>query len=179
VRILDLFCYVGQWGAQLARYLSQQGLEVHLTSVDASQKALDFCAKNAGPYCREMTPLKMDIVERCGDLPTQHFDIVICDPPALIKAKKDFDAGKSAYTKVNAASLRALKPGGLFVSCSCSQHLGDQDLVDVLTVASLKANKHMSWLGKGYQAADHPMLLEFPQGTYLNSWIGLAKGFSG
>jgi len=179
IRILDLFSYVGQWSAQLARHLTQLGFEVHVTCADASQKALDFCAKNVGPHCQDFTPMKMDIVERCGEFPMQIFDIVVCDPPALIKAKKDYDAGKAAYTKVNAAALRALKMGGLFVSCSCSQHLGDQDLIDVLSVASLKSHKQMAWLAKGTQAPDHPMLLEFPQGTYLNSWIGLAKGYQG
>ncbi len=175
IRILDLFCYVGQWGTQIAKHLKDQGLSVELTAVDASQKALDFAVKNATPFVEKIIPLKMDIVEKCQDIPPQMFDIVVCDPPALIKAKKDFDAGKFAYTKVNTAAMRALKPGGAMISCSCSQHLSDLDLVDVLTTSALKAQKKMIWLAKGQQAADHPMLMEFPQGTYLNSWLGLAK----
>jgi 23S rRNA (cytosine1962-C5)-methyltransferase len=175
VRVLDLFCYVGQWGTQICKHLKENGHQVELTAVDASQKALDFCAKNASPYAEKVTVLKMDIVEKANELPPQMFDIVICDPPALIKAKKDFDAGKFAYTKVNTAAMKSLKPGGALISCSCSQHLSDTDLVDVLTTAALKSQKQMIWVAKGQQAADHPMLMEFPQGTYLNSWMGLAK----
>lgn len=175
IRILDLFCYVGQWGTQIAKYLKDKGHQVELTSVDSSQKALDLCLKNASPYCQKVTPLKMDIVEKCNELPTQTYDIVICDPPALIKAKKDFEAGKFAYTKVNTAAMRSLKPGGMMISCSCSQHLSDLDLIDVLTIAAYKTQQKMIWLAKGQQGPDHPMLMEFPQGTYLNSWLGLAK----
>lgn len=175
VRILDLFCYVGQWGTQIAKHLKDKGHQVELTSVDSSQKALDLCVKNASPFCQKVSALKMDIVEKCNELPPQTFDIVICDPPALIKAKKDFEAGKFAYTKVNTAAMRALKPGGMMISCSCSQHLSDLDLIDVLTTAAYKTQQKMIWLAKGQQGPDHPMLMEFPQGTYLNSWLGLAK----
>jgi 23S rRNA (cytosine1962-C5)-methyltransferase len=176
IRVLDLFCYVGQWSTQIAKHLKDQGATVEVTSVDSSQKALDFCAKNVAPYADRVTPLKMDIVDKCMELiPPQTYDIVVCDPPALIKAKKDFEAGKFAYTKVNSAAMRALKPGGMMISCSCSQHLSDVDLTEVLTASALKSHKKMLWLAKGQQAADHPMLMEFPQGTYLNSWLGLAK----
>ncbi len=175
VRVLDLFCYVGQWSAQIAKHLKDQGLQVEVTVVDASQKALDFCTKNVSQFAQKVTPLKMDIVDKCQEIAPQMYDIVICDPPALIKAKKDFDAGKFAYTKVNTAAMKALKPKGLMISCSCSQHLSDLDLVDVLTTSALKSQKGMIWLAKGQQATDHPMLMEFPQGTYLNSWLGLAK----
>lgn len=175
IRVLDLFCYVGQWSTQISKHLKDRGLNVEVTAVDASQKALDYCTKNVSQFAQKVTPLKMDIVEKCQDIPPQMFDIVICDPPALIKAKKDFDAGKYAYTKVNTAAMKALKPKGLMISCSCSQHLSDLDLVDVLTTSALKSQKAMIWLAKGQQATDHPMLMEFPQGTYLNSWLGLAK----
>ncbi|MBY0314506.1 MAG: methyltransferase domain-containing protein [Bdellovibrionales bacterium] len=174
VRVLDLFCYVGQWSAQIANACRQLGIECEVTPVDASQKALEFARENISPYTSKINPLKMDIVEKCNELPQGEFDIVICDPPALIKSKKDVHAGTAAYTKVNTASLKSLKPGGLFVSCSCSQHLGDKDLVEVLATALRKSHKKMHWLARGQQGYDHPSLIEFPQGTYLNSWQGIS-----
>jgi 23S rRNA (cytosine1962-C5)-methyltransferase len=175
IRILDLFCFAGQWSGQIARELKSRGHFVEVTCADASQKALDFAVENTKKHCQKVTPLKMDIVEKCQDLPHGVFDIVICDPPALIKSKKDHPAGKNAYTKVNTAALRSLNKSGIFISCSCSQHLSDEDLVEVLTMATLKSRKNMNWIAKGQQGPDHPMRLEFPQGTYLNSWLGLAK----
>lgn len=175
VRILDLFCYVGQWSAQIACELQKRGYLVDVTCVDASQKALGFAENNVKKFCEKFTAQKMDIVEKCQDLPHSSFDIVICDPPALIKSKKDHPAGKNAYGKINAAALRSLKSTGLFISCSCSQHLSDEDLIEVLSGAMYKARKSINWVAKGQQGADHPMRIEFPQGTYLNSWLGLAK----
>lgn len=175
IRVLDLFSYVGQWSTQIANELKNRGYAVDVTMADASQKALDFACENAKPYSERAVGQKMDIVERAQDLPPQSFDIVICDPPALIKSKKDHPAGKSAYNKINSAAMRSLKPGGLFISCSCSQHLSDEDLIEVLTSAQNKSQRRLQWLAKGQQGPDHPMLLEFPQGTYLNSWLGSAQ----
>jgi 23S rRNA (cytosine1962-C5)-methyltransferase len=172
VKVLDLFCYVGQWSKQIAHHFSLQNREHSLHAIDASMSALEFAEKNLG---NDALLEKMDIVEHAASLPANTYDIVICDPPALIKSKKDFDAGRHAYVKVNAAAMRALKPGGIFVSCSCSQHLNDQDLMDVLIRASVKAQKNIKWIARGLQGSDHPMMLEFPQGTYLNAWIGVAK----
>ncbi len=172
VRVLDLFCYVGQWSKQISHHFQLQGRAVQLHAIDASMSALEFAEKNLGP---DAVLEKMDIVEHASALPHNTYDIVVCDPPALIKSKKDFDAGRHAYIKVNAAAMRALKPGGIFVSCSCSQHLNDQELMEVLISASVKAKKSIKWIARGLQGSDHPMMLEFPQGTYLNAWVGIAS----
>lgn len=170
LKILDLFCYVGQWSKQLSHHFQLHSIPHQLHAVDASMSALQFAEKNLGP---QALLEKMDIVEHASALPANTYNIAICDPPALIKSKKDFDAGRHAYVKVNAAAIKSLKPGGVFVSCSCSQHLNDQELMDVLIQASRKAQKNIKWIARGLQGPDHPMMLEFPQGTYLNAWIGI------
>lgn len=175
IKVLDLFCYVGQWSKQLSHHFQLLERPHTLHAIDSSMSALQFAEKNL-PANSVLE--KMDIVEHASALPANSYDIVICDPPALIKSKKDFDAGRHAYIKVNTAALRALKPGGVFVSCSCSQHLNDQELMDVLIRASVKAQKDIKWIARGLQGSDHPMMLEFPQGTYLNAWIGIAKSES-
>lgn len=172
IKVLDLFCYVGQWSKQIAHHFQLQNKPVKLHAIDASMSALQFAEKNLGA---DALLEKMDIVEHASALAHNTYDIVVCDPPALIKSKKDFDAGRHAYVKVNAAAMRALKPGGIFVSCSCSQHLNDQELMDVLVRASVKAQKNIKWIARGLQGSDHPMMLEFPQGTYLNAWVGIAS----
>lgn len=175
LRVLDLFCYVGQWSVQIANACKKLNIPCEIWPVDASQKALDFAEKNLAPFDVKIQKTKLDIVEKCNELPQNHFDIVICDPPALIKSKKDIHTGKAAYIKVNTASLKCLAPEGLFVSCSCSQHLGDSELLDVLTTALRKSHKTIHWLAKSQQGPDHPLLLEFPQGSYLNSWQGIHR----
>lgn len=173
LKVLDLFSYVGQWGAQLSRLAKIMGIQIEVICVDSSQKALNLAQKNIereGGVCKI---LKMDIIQNGGDLSPSFFDVVICDPPALIKTKKDVATGKRGYIKVNSFALRALKPGGLFVSCSCSQHLSESELDEVLTEALQRAKIDLIVLTRGQQSEDHPCSLSFPQGHYLKSRIGV------
>lgn len=172
VSVLDLFTYVGQWGTQIAHQLVAQQNTVHVVAVDASKKALEFAAQNIRRVTPHVETLDLDIVAKAETLPAEAFDVVVCDPPALIKSKKDHPQGKKAYAKVNAAAMRALKPGGMYVTCSCSHHLSDQDFEDVIMAAESRSGSRFHWLARGYQGEDHPMLMEFPQGRYLKAWIG-------
>ena len=101
-------------------------------------------------------------------------DVVICDPPAFIKSKKDHAAGLKGYVKANAMALKKLKPGGWFVTCSCSHHLSDEDFSDVLRLAENRAETPIRWVARGIQAADHPIKMAFPEGQYLKCWIGMS-----
>lgn len=170
VRILDLFCYVGQWATQLARIYKNAGAlaEVHL--VDASASALTLAKKNAEQFASATYAYELDILEGVSGIPD--CEIVICDPPAFIKSKKDHGPGMRGYLKANTMALKKVKPGGWFISCSCSHHLSDTDMVDVLRQAEGKAFRTVRWMGRGVQAPDHPVRLNFPEGQYLKAWIG-------
>lgn len=170
LRVLDLFCYVGQWGAQIAHAVKAQGrgCEVHLA--DASESALALAKQNVLPWTSQVTTHEVDIVERLGSLP--ECDVVICDPPAFIKSKKDHGAGLRGYLKVNAGALEKVSRGGLLVSCSCSHHLSDEDMIEVLQKAEQRSGRRVRWLARGCQAPDHPIRLNFPEGRYLKAWIG-------
>lgn len=170
LRVLDLFCYVGQWGAQIAQALKNQGrgCEVHLA--DASDSALMLAKQNVLPWTERVNTHAIDIVEGLGTLP--ECDVVICDPPAFIKSKKDHGAGLRGYLKVNAAALEKVSRGGLVVSCSCSHHLSDDDMIEVLQKAEQRSGRRVRWLARGCQAPDHPIRLNFPEGRYLKAWLG-------
>jgi 23S rRNA (cytosine1962-C5)-methyltransferase len=170
LKVLDLFCYVGQWGAQIAQ---ATGGATQVTSIDASGEALKLAQINVESQGGQCLPMKMDILRDLGQLADREFDIVICDPPALIKTKKDHSQGKRAYVKVNQWAMERLKVGGLFVSTSCSQHLSEGDLDEVLQESAFKAKVRMRYFSRALQGPDHPILLNFPQGSYLKGWIGL------
>lgn len=175
LKVLDLFCYVGQWGTQLARAAKKRGVKLMVTAVDASEKALAIAKRNIEGEGAKAETICMDIVAESHTLPAKEYDVVVCDPPALIKSKKDHPQGKKAYQKVNSNALRALKSGGFYISCSCSQHLSEEDLVDVLVNAQQRSARSLQWVGRGYQASDHPLLFEFPQGKYLKAWFGFDR----
>ena len=172
LKVLDLFCYVGQWGSQVSRFLKSQsrGATVHI--VDASASALKLAGQNVSATHGHAVAHELDIMEGLSGVPD--CDVVICDPPAFIKSKKDHAAGLKGYAKVNALALKKLKPGGWFVTCSCSHHLSDEDFSDVLRLAENRAETPIRWVARGIQAPDHPIRMAFPEGQYLKCWIGMA-----
>ena len=173
LKILDLCCYVGQWGTQLAHLATSLGLRAEVTLLDASQKALEIAARNVEHQGGEAKTMKMDVLNDLSKLPKREYDIVICDPPAFIKKKKDLPAGTAAYHKLNREAIRRTKRGGLFVSCSCSGLFTEEEFRLVLAKASLTQENRVRWLLRGSHSPDHPQRPEFPQGTYLKSWMGI------
>lgn len=177
LRVLDLFCYVGQWGAQLARAAADHGIECEVTLVDASAGALQIAAENverqdAGRGLVRAVPIKLDILDHLAQLQAEPFDVVICDPPAFVKKKKDLPAGSAAYFKLNREALKRVRAGGLFVSCSCSGLFDEAEFRAMLSRLTAQNRHAMRWTARGSHSPDHPQRPEFPQGTYLKSWIG-------
>jgi 23S rRNA (cytosine1962-C5)-methyltransferase len=172
IRILDLCCYVGQWGTQLARVFRKAGLDVEVTAVDASAAALENAKQNLereGAVCKT---LKADVLTGLDAIADQSFDLVISDPPALIKGRKDIPAGTHAYLQLNTQVFRIVRRGGFVVSCSCSGLLEEEAFLKVLSKAAYRNKAQVRWIARGSQAPDHPMRIEFPEGRYLKAWIG-------
>lgn len=172
LRVLDLCCYAGQWSAQFAKLFRERGIRARFTAVDASASALELAKRNIEAQGGTCEPLKADVLEGLGPLPDRGFDIVICDPPALIKGRKDIPAGTHAYLQLNTQVFRLVAESGFVVSCSCSALLEEEELVRVLSKAAYRNRRFARWIGRGGQAPDHPVLAEFPEGRYLKCWIG-------
>jgi 23S rRNA (cytosine1962-C5)-methyltransferase len=178
LKILDLFCYVGQWGAVLARAAGALGVSTEVLAVDASERALDLAARNISGSAGQ-TPLRVhtqrgDILDSMEGIPGGH-DIVIVDPPALVKRRKDLPKGERAYGKLNREALRRVRPGGLIVTCSCSGLLGEDEFRDALQRAQVQAGRSVQWVVRGGQGLDHPVRAEFPEGRYLKCWMGIVE----
>lgn len=174
IRILDLFCYVGQWGAQLSQAFKAMGIQAEVLAVDSSTTALELAKRNierAGGKCET---LRADILAKLSQLESGSFDIVISDPPALIKSKKDVPIGIHAYLQMATQAIRLTRPnGGGVVCCSCSSLLDESELVAGLAKAAQRNLARMNWVGRGGQSPDHPISASFPEGRYLKGWIGI------
>lgn len=172
IKVLDLCCYVGQWSTQIAAAASARGLKVEALLVDASARALSFAKANVERAGGRAEVLEADVLQDLPKLVDLEFDVVVCDPPALIKGRKDIPTGKPAYLKLNTEAFRLLAKGGWMVTCSCSQLLEEAEFAHQVSKAALRNAKEMRWLARGTQAIDHPLKLEFPEGKYLKMWIG-------
>ena len=103
LEVLDLCCHLGQWSVAIGSFLKQKGIPVKITAVDVSQEALQGAEKNFKHHQLDYRTLKLDVMNlEAGEklLGTSQFDIVIADPPALIKSRKDFEPGKHGYFKL-------------------------------------------------------------------------------
>jgi len=169
-KVLDLFSYVGGWGAQA---LAAGASEV--ACVDASAGALEVAEENARLQnaLPKFRALRGDAFDICKTLVAdkERFDVVIVDPPAFIMRKKDIRNGERAYARINNFAMRLLKRGGVLVSASCSMHLETDRLVDMLRTNSRELDRQGQIFAQGYQGADHPIHPAIPETEYLKAYF--------
>lgn len=171
VRILDLCCYVGNWSVQLTHFLKSQNKNVEVTLVDASENSLKFAQRNLEKLGATVKPIHGDVLEDLGDLKSNSFDIVISDPPAFIKSRREIPQGKHGYMKLNTESYRLTTMKGICVSCSCSGLLSEDEFFEALAKSARRAGKQMLAIARGGHAPDHPVLQSFPEGRYLKMLV--------
>ncbi len=167
IKILDLCCYVGHWATQISRALKAEGFEVEVHLVDVSNSALEFAKVNAEREGARVEVHKMDVLEGLDYFQSRSFDIIIADPPAFIKAKKDIPTGTHAYMKMNSQAFRLIKKNRFVVSCSCSGLLEEGEFKEAVRKAIQRNGWQARNLTRGGHAADHPTILQFPEGFYL------------
>jgi 23S rRNA (cytosine1962-C5)-methyltransferase len=97
--------------------------------------------------------------------------MVILDPPAFAKSRAAIEGAALGYKDINLRALRLLAPGGTLVTCSCSQHMSEAMLLEIVASAALDAGRSLRVLERRTQAADHPILLTVPETHYLKCLI--------
>jgi 23S rRNA (cytosine1962-C5)-methyltransferase len=97
--------------------------------------------------------------------------MIILDPPAFAKSRRSLDDAARGYKEINFRALRLLEPGGVLVTCSCSHHMSEGALLEIVAAAALDAGKTLRVLDRRTQAADHPILLTVPETHYLKCLI--------
>ncbi|MGZ3742591.1 MAG: class I SAM-dependent rRNA methyltransferase [Pseudobdellovibrionaceae bacterium] len=167
LKILDLCCYVGHWATQITRALKSLGFEVEVHLADVSEPALQFAKLNSEREGAKVVVHKVDVLEGLDKFSGRSFDIIVADPPAFIKAKKDIPTGRHAYLKLNTQAFRIIKAQRFVVSCSCSGLLEEEDFKEAIRKAIQRNNWQARNLTRGGHAADHPTIMQFPEGFYL------------
>ncbi|HET6228810.1 MAG TPA: class I SAM-dependent rRNA methyltransferase [Longimicrobiaceae bacterium] len=170
-RVLDVFSYVGGWGVQAAAAGAEQ-----VVCVDASASALEALRGNAAlnGVDGKVTALKGDAFDVLRGLAGEgrRFDVVVLDPPAFIKRKKDLKAGEEAYRRVAQLGMEVLAPGGILVSASCSFHMHREALQDAMLRAARHLRRELQITEEGHQGPDHPVHPAIPETAYLKAFFG-------
>ena len=164
---LDVFCYQGGFALHLA------GRCAKVTAVDSSLSALEVAEENATLNGREIEWMEanaFDILKGYAAAGRQ-YDTIVLDPPAFAKTKRDLPAAARGYKELNLRALKMLRPGGILVTCSCSYHVSEQELLDIVVAASLDAKRSVRLLEKLGQSKDHPVIPTIPETAYLKALV--------
>lgn len=169
-RVLDVFSYVGGWGVQAA----SAGAETVLC-VDSSEPALSTLERSAAlnGVDERVGTMRADAFEALRELKDagERFDVVVLDPPAFVKRRRDAAQGEKAYHRANRLALELLAPRGVLVSASCSFHLSRDALLGLLLAAGRDARRELRVLEEGHQAPDHPVHPAIPETSYLKAFF--------
>lgn len=169
-KVLDVFSYIGAWGLQ-----ALNAGAASLTAIDASEFALDCLENNAAlnGYSDTVLAMQGNAFDAMQALIEQgeKYDLIILDPPAFIKKKKDFNNGMKAYGKGNELALRLLEKDGILVSASCSMHLSEDNLQDCVQRTARHVDRALSLIYRGGHAMDHPIHPAIKETDYLKAQI--------
>ncbi|HEY2677422.1 MAG TPA: class I SAM-dependent rRNA methyltransferase [Steroidobacteraceae bacterium] len=168
-RMLDVFSYVGAWGVRAAHSGAREVL-----CVDSSAAALELAAANAlRNRVNGLTTVRGDAFDVLEDLVKKgsRFDVVVIDPPAFAKRKKELPKALAAYKRLNQLAMQVTAADGILVSCSCSHHVSPEELQDAIAKAARAADRHLQILEAGGQAPDHPVHPAIPETRYLKAYF--------
>lgn len=167
-KVLNTFCYTGGFSIYA---LTAGASLVH--SVDASQKAIDLTRENVAlngfdPDIHECFAADtFDFLKERKD----QYDVIIVDPPAFAKHRDARHQAVKGYQRLNAEAMRAIQPGGVLFTFSCSQVVDRQLFYDTIVSSAIQSGRQVSVLHHLSQPADHPVSMFHPEGEYLKGLV--------
>ena len=166
--VLDLCCHTGGFAIHAALYGASE-----VEAVDVSEDALAMVRQNAalnGVQVKTTCGNVFDVVKDYSEQGRQ-FGLVVCDPPAFAKNRKSLEAAYRGYKELNLRSMKLTRPGGILVSCSCSQYMTPELFLQMLKEAAMDCGRQVRLLETLIQSRDHPACLNAEQALYLKGYI--------
>ena len=165
---LDCFTYAGGFALALAPRCDS------VLGIDSSADALQLAQRNRelnGFTNVEWREANCFDFLKAADQEKRTFDTIVLDPPAFARQKSNLESALRGYKELNLRALKILRPGGYLVTCSCSFHVSEADLLEVVAEAALDAHRTVSVVERRTQSRDHPILLTVPETHYLKCLI--------
>lgn len=165
-RVLDLYCHTGLFSLHcaVAGAASALGIDGSGPAIERARRNLERNARSRPCEFREAgVEESMEAFERDGE----RFDLIVLDPPSLVKSRKDLADGLRKYVALNAGALRILRPNGMLATATCSHHVDAPLFLDMLREAAKRAKTELRLLDVLGQSRDHPVLLAARETSYL------------
>lgn len=167
-RVLDAFTYVGGFALHAAATAEE------VLAVDTSAEAIERVRRNAlRNGLANVVAREANVFDLLRELESrgERFSTVILDPPAFAKSKDAVGKARRGYKEINLRALKLLEDGGCLITCSCSYHMHESDLEEILAEAAIDAGATAMVVEKRRQARDHPVLLGVPETYYLKCFV--------
>ena len=167
-KVLDCFSYQGLFSLHAALTADE------VTAVDSSGPALEALKENAalnGLANIKAAEGKVSETLKLYQKEGRQFDLIILDPPAFAKSKKDLQSAARGYIDINFRAMKLLKRGGHLLTCSCSYNLSEGQFLDIIYEALCESRRQALLVEKRIQPVDHPILVNFPESNYLKCFV--------
>ncbi|MBI5693810.1 MAG: class I SAM-dependent rRNA methyltransferase [Verrucomicrobia bacterium] len=166
-RVLDLCCYTG--GFSLCAKVLGGAAEV--TSVDLDEAAIAQARRNANLNQARLKFVHADAFAYARQMQTngEKWDVVILDPPKFIFTRDEHGnwEGRQKYEDLNLLALSLVRPGGVFVTCSCSGLLSLEDFESHVIKAAHRQQRRLQFFDRTGPGADHPVYSNCLESRYL------------
>lgn len=167
-RVLDVYAHDGAWAMHCLAAGAAQAVVL-----DRDEHALALAEANGA---LNGVSDRLVLLQAEGKQALQHlvqsgdrFDLVVVDPPAFAKVKKNATAALRGYRDVSALALSLVAPGGLYFPSSCSFHVTEDNFLEAIADAARSVGRRLRLLRRGAQSFDHPVVPNIPETRYLKS----------
>ncbi len=163
--VLDAFCYLGGFGLNALKNGAKS-----VTFIDSSKEALDACQSNlpTNKNAEFINKKVFEVLEE-AEFSKRQFDIVVLDPPAFVKSKKDFFVGLKGYEKLIKLAVGLVKKNGILFLASCSHNATLSDLIAAANDGLRKSGRKAKIVRTFGAGPDHPLHPALKESEYLKS----------
>lgn len=167
-RVLDICCNSGGF----ALYAKTVGGADEVVGIDLDEEILAIAEANAKLNRAKVRFVQADLFHWLRDLAVSKrelFDVVVLDPAKMTRDREQVIPALKKYLDMNKLALAAVKPGGVFLTCSCTGLVAEEQFLDMLRRAAFYANREVQVIEVSGAGPDHPWLAHVPESRYLKA----------
>ena len=167
-RVLDLYAYAGGFAVQAAMAGAAE-----VVAVDRSAEALALAERAAAANGVAVAAVRAEAFAEMARLAAagERFGVVVADPPAFVKAKRDLSAGAKGYRKMARLAAALVEPEGILFAASCSHHMPAETFAEEIAHGLALAGRTGRILRSAGAAPDHPIHPHLPESAYLKALV--------
>lgn len=165
-RVLDAFCNQGAFALHCARAGARE-----VVAVDSSAEALALGRETARHNDLSVSFLQANVFDYFREHPQERFDLIILDPPSFAPNRRSLPTALRGYKECHLQAFRSLNKGGILATYCCSHHVNREAFLQIITEAAADIRRKVQLLYDTGQPLDHPVLLAFPESSYLKGFV--------